>query len=150
MSRHKSRLSIIIPTFDRADYLWATVEDLLRQDFTEFELLIIDQSPEATPVPNDPRVHYYRVPPIGPLAGINEGIERACGEIILILNDDVTLGRFELFGCAYVLLSGSESSVEWVAASWIECSGPIPVEFNARSPGQDGRLKILLETALGS
>ena len=149
MSRHKSRLSIIIPTFDRADYLWATVEDLLRQDFTEFELLIIDQSPEATPVPNDPRVHYYRVPPIGPLAGINEGIERACGEIILILNDDVTLGRSDFLD-AHMSYYQDPRVVEWAAASSIECSGRIPVEFSARSPGQDGRLKILLETALGS
>ena len=92
MSTQKPLLSVIIPTFDRADYLWATVEDLLRQNFADFELLIIDQSPDATPVPSDPRVHYHRVPLIGPLAGMNEGIARARGEIILILNDDVTLG----------------------------------------------------------
>jgi molybdopterin-guanine dinucleotide biosynthesis protein A len=65
---------------------------LTEQYFTDFELIIIDQTSDPPPVQyNDPRVHYHRIPLIGPLAGINEGIVRACGEIILFLNDDVVI-----------------------------------------------------------
>ncbi len=86
------RLSVIIPTYDRPDYLWATVDQLLHQDFADFELLIIDQSPDRAPTQcSDPRVRHHYVPLMGPLAGINQGVARARGEIILILNDDVRL-----------------------------------------------------------
>jgi GT2 family glycosyltransferase len=87
------RLSVIIPTYNRPDYLRATVDQLVHQDFADFELLIIDQSPDRAPTQcSDPRVHHHYVPLIGPLAGINQGVARARGEIILILNDDVRLG----------------------------------------------------------
>jgi hypothetical protein len=69
------RLSIIIPTRNRPYHLRAVVDQLLtEQYFTDFELIIIDQTSDPPPVQyNDPRVHYHRIPLIGPLAGINEG-----------------------------------------------------------------------------
>ncbi len=87
------RLSIIIPTRNRPHHLRAVVNQLLNEQyFTDFELIIIDQTSDPPPVQyNDPRVHYHHVPLIGPLAGINEGVVRACGEVILILNDDVVI-----------------------------------------------------------
>jgi glycosyltransferase involved in cell wall biosynthesis len=40
-----SQLSIIIPTYNRSDYLRATVEQLLEQSFTDFELISSLTSP---------------------------------------------------------------------------------------------------------
>jgi GT2 family glycosyltransferase len=89
------RLSIIIPTRNRPHHLRAVVNQLLNEQcFTDFELIIIDQTSDTPPVQyNDPRVHYHRVPLIGPLAGMNEGVVRTCGEIILFLNDDVYIPK---------------------------------------------------------
>jgi GT2 family glycosyltransferase len=87
-----TRLSIIIPTYNRADFLCATVGQLLRQDFTEFELIIIDQTPDPPPLQHsDPRIRYYRVPVPGAPTAKNEGVLRARGEIILFLDDDVSI-----------------------------------------------------------
>ena len=40
-------ISIIIPTFDRYDCLQETCSALLRQDFSDIEILVIDQTPSV-------------------------------------------------------------------------------------------------------
>jgi GT2 family glycosyltransferase len=86
------QLSIIIPTYNRPDYLRATVEQVLEQNFTDFELIIIDQSPEPISLPSDSRLHYYHFATrLGAPQAKNEGIARANGEIFVFLDDDIKL-----------------------------------------------------------
>lgn len=85
------RLSIIVPTFDRPKELRDLVYQLLHQRFSDFEILIVDQSDDPIILNHDTRINHYHIPLIGPVAGTNEGISRARGEIVLILNDDVVL-----------------------------------------------------------
>ncbi len=67
MSTPTPRISIVMPVFNGAEHLQATLQSLLAQTFTDFELLIIDDgSTDATPAlieqAGDPRIRYLRNP----------------------------------------------------------------------------------------
>jgi len=93
-------LSVVIPTFNRPDYLCSTVRQVLEQRFTDCEVCVIDQSPSrvaetqatrlAAEFP-DSRLRYYWLEARGAPNAKNEGIARARGEIILFIDDDVIL-----------------------------------------------------------
>ena len=93
-------LSIVIPTFNRAPYVLSTVEQVLRQDFRDFELLVIDQSDlEQQAIVADGlrqhmdsrRLHYLRLTSVGVANARNEGLARVRGRVIMFLDDDVVL-----------------------------------------------------------
>ncbi len=93
-------LSIIIPTLNRGKLLLATVQQVLKQRFQDYEIWIVDQSEEkvashireslAATCP-DPRVHYLHLNRKGLPNARNEGLARAAGRIVLFLDDDVLL-----------------------------------------------------------
>jgi len=93
-------LSIIVATLNRGQLLLATVEQLLKQRFQDYEIWIVDQSDEtdaaavrerlASCLP-DPRLHYLHLNHKGLPNARNEGLVRATGRIVLFLDDDVLL-----------------------------------------------------------
>ncbi len=93
------RLSIIIPTYNRSQYVIRTVAQVLEQSFQDFELWVVDQSDveqaEANRIAlaamSDDRVNYLRCDARGVANARNEGLVRASHEIIVFLDDDVIL-----------------------------------------------------------
>jgi GT2 family glycosyltransferase len=97
---HDPQLSVIIPTLNRCGYLWSTVQQILRQDFADFEICVLDQSTseEAAAASarslgecTDRRLRYFRRQVKGVPNARNEGIALARGQIALFLDDDVIL-----------------------------------------------------------
>lgn len=95
------RVSVCIPTYNTARYLPETIESVLRQDFTEFELVICDnastdQTPEICRSYADPRIRYVRFEELTNQAGsFNRCLEQARGELITLLHaDDYFLSGF--------------------------------------------------------
>lgn len=94
------KLSIVIPTLNRPDYLWGTVRQLVWQGFADFEILVLDQSESeeaelaaarfGAECP-DPRLRYIRLSTKGSPNAKNEGIALARGDVVLFLDDDVIL-----------------------------------------------------------
>ena len=102
-----SPLTIIIPTFNRARFLIATVDQLLLQEFQDFELWVIDQSaPEQSEVIAQSlpawrarrEVNYLRLDIPGVANARNEGLSRARGGVIMFLDDDVILLNPDFLG----------------------------------------------------
>lgn len=88
------KVSVIIPTKNRADDLRCTVEDLIVQTRRPDEIIIVDQSsvpsfePASVPIP----VNYIYAPHIsGAAVARNIAMDRATGDIWLFLDDDVIL-----------------------------------------------------------
>ncbi len=87
-------MSVVIPAFDRPDYLRSAIESVLNQSFDNLELIVSD---DASPRPLgptvhgfcDPRVHYIRN---GATLGVNGNtrvaIAQARGKYLVVLNDD--------------------------------------------------------------
>lgn len=94
-------VSVVIATRDRPDSLRRTLDSLLRQEYSNFELLLVDNAPssDATQLliqENDlyaSRVSYIREERAGLAIAHNRALEEAKGELIAFTDDDVVLDR---------------------------------------------------------
>ena len=88
------RVSVIIPTFNRAHLLPNVVQSVLNQTFADFELIIVDDAStdntqEVVESFSDPRIRYIKHEQNkGGGAARNTGIEAARGEFIAFLDSD--------------------------------------------------------------
>lgn len=89
------RVSVLIPTYNRAEYLRLAVRSVLTQSFQDFELLILDDastdhSPQVIEeLRRDPRVITVKHPiNVGINANRNSGLARARGQYIAMLDSD--------------------------------------------------------------
>lgn len=86
------RFSTIIPTYNRAALLDATLESVLGQRFSDQEVIVIDDgSTDDTPsmlAGYGERIHVLRQVNQGPGAARNLGIEHARGQYIALIDSD--------------------------------------------------------------
>ena len=88
------KVSVIIPTYNRADVLYYALKSVLNQTFQDFEVFVIDDaSTDATSelikTFNDPRITYIRFETNRKSAAArNAGMEQARGEYIAFLDSD--------------------------------------------------------------
>jgi GT2 family glycosyltransferase len=92
------RVSVIIATYGRDDELKRAIESVLSQDFDGFELLVVDQTTHHSAAIRsyledqaDRRFQYFLVAPPSLPAARNFGLERARGEVVVYVDDDVEL-----------------------------------------------------------
>jgi GT2 family glycosyltransferase/glycosyltransferase involved in cell wall biosynthesis len=91
------RVSVVIPTHNRKAALGQCLDALARQSVLpqEFEVVIVDDgSTDGTREAVEERreqfqVRYFRQEPSGPGAARNLGIEKAAGELVLMIGDDI-------------------------------------------------------------
>lgn len=87
-------VSVVIPTYNRSDVISRAIESVLRQTFTDFEILIVDDcstdnTKQIVKRLDDPRICYYRHDTNqGGSAARNTGIEHAEGKYIAFLDSD--------------------------------------------------------------
>jgi glycosyltransferase involved in cell wall biosynthesis len=93
-------VSVIIPTFNRAEFLIKAIESVLRQSYRDFELIVVDDgSTDQTAgalAPYQDRVQIVRQPNHGVSAARNAGISRASGEFLAFLDSDDQWQRHKL------------------------------------------------------
>jgi len=87
-------VSIIMPTFNRAQYIIETIESIQKQTFSNWELLIMDNGSEdntwdlVTKV-NDKRIRLYKTEKRLGIAGTrNEGLKKAKAELVAFIDSD--------------------------------------------------------------
>lgn len=89
------KVSIVIPTYNRERCVLDLINCLLRQDYDNFEILVIDQSDvlsdEKRKVIKEypDLIRYYWIEDRGRSLAKNYGILEASGEIILFCDDDI-------------------------------------------------------------
>jgi glycosyltransferase involved in cell wall biosynthesis len=86
-------VSVVVITYNAADFVAHAIESVLQQSWTRLELIVVDDgSTDATASVverfRDDRVSYVRQQNKGPNAARNEGIRRARGEFIAFLDCD--------------------------------------------------------------
>ncbi|MBI3589576.1 MAG: glycosyltransferase family 2 protein [Candidatus Liptonbacteria bacterium] len=87
------KISAIITTWNRALMLHRAISSVLGQTFTEFELLILDNSSSDNTADvvkefNDPRIYYIRHAPGNISWARNLGVRESRGEFLAFLDDD--------------------------------------------------------------
>ena len=86
-------VSAIVTTFNRADYLKKAIESVLNQTFTDFELLILDNSSTDNTESvvksfGDNRLRYIKHKPLGISQARNLAVREATCKFISFLDDD--------------------------------------------------------------
>ncbi|MCU0537051.1 MAG: hormogonium polysaccharide biosynthesis glycosyltransferase HpsN [Hydrococcus sp. Prado102] len=92
-------ISVIVPTYRREEPLKETIEDVLKQDYPNFEVLVVDQTPTHEPeiqtyleqLVKTGKISWFRVNWASLPGARNYGVRRSRGEIILFIDDDVKL-----------------------------------------------------------
>jgi len=87
------RATAIITTFNRKELARKAIASVLAQTFTDFELIVLDNSSkdgteEMVKSFNDPRIVYVKHPQLTIAAARNLGVKTARGEFLGFLDDD--------------------------------------------------------------
>jgi GT2 family glycosyltransferase/glycosyltransferase involved in cell wall biosynthesis len=89
------RLSVVIPLYNHARFIGPAVDSVLAQTYSVSEIIIVDDGSTdesagiaAALSARDPRVIFWSKANGGAHAAINDGIHRATGDLIAVLNSD--------------------------------------------------------------
>lgn len=86
------RVSVLVPTFNRANYIAECLDSLLEQTMPALEIIVIDDGSEDGTAevlkPYGQRIRYIRKDNGGKPTAVNLGLTLAQGELIWILDDD--------------------------------------------------------------
>jgi glycosyltransferase involved in cell wall biosynthesis len=93
LKQEKPLVSVILPTYNRAKYLKLALESVLRQDFKDFELLVIndgstDNTEEVVNSFSDERIVYVRQENQGEYPATNNGLRLARGKYLTWIHSD--------------------------------------------------------------
>ena len=93
MSDHRPRVSVILPTYNRAHYLEEAICSVLCQTFHDFELIVIDDgstdnTADVLAFFDDPRLHVIVQKNLGRSRARNAGLRTARGSYIAFLDSD--------------------------------------------------------------
>ena len=102
------KVSVVIPTYNRAHLLGRAIDSIRAQTLTDWELIVVDDgSTDETQAlmrhycAKDSRIHYVRQPHFGaPARGLNLGLRLARGAYLHKQDDDDAVGSRKLEKCA--------------------------------------------------
>ena len=145
---HNPKVTVCLPTFNKARYLPAAIKSVLAQDFRNYELLIVnDASPDDTDKIvrgfEDSRIRYFRNPQnLGLVENWNNCLELARGDYAMIFHDDDIMLPGLLRREVEVLESNPEVVLVHTAAQVIDADGAVlcvtrPSSWPAFSRGLD-------------
>lgn len=134
-------VSVIIPCYNQAHFLGQAIESVLRQDYSDFEVIVVDDgsSDDTSEVAAGyPRVRIIRQPHEGISGARNRGLEESSGSYLVFLDSDDRLLPHALSvevnylrdhsRCAFVFGNHRE-----IAADGSLLSTPLPVAVEGDS-----------------
>lgn len=89
-------ITILTPSFNQAQYIRATIDSVLSQDFPDFEYLVVDGGSNDGTVDilksySDPRMRWISERDKGQTDALNKGLRATSGEILTWINSDDVL-----------------------------------------------------------
>lgn len=93
------KISLIIPTYNREEFLVDTLKCAFDQDFDDYEIIVVDQTPKHRQETisflneNHHRFIHLALPIPSLTQARNMGVERASGEIIIMVDDDTLFDK---------------------------------------------------------
>lgn len=126
------KISVIIPSFNQGRFLEQTIQSVLKQNYPNLELMILDGGSSDQSVniirKYEPHLAFWRSSKDeGHYAAIQEGFARSSGEIQTWINSDDLLAENSLQTAARVFLAFP--NVEWITG----CKSIVKTTFNSSS-----------------
>ena len=93
MSNGSPFFTVVIPVYNRADLIGRTIKSVISQTFADFEIIVVDDGSvddlkEALSIFKDPRLNIVRQNKSGASSARNNGIDRARGAYVALLDSD--------------------------------------------------------------
>lgn len=122
------RFTIVVPSFNQADYLPACLDSLLDQNDVDLEILVYDGgstdgSREIIERHADRLAYWQSQPDDGQAAAIRAGFDRATGEVLGWLNSDDILMPGALAHARDALQGNPDAGLVYGDAVWIDSQG---------------------------
>jgi Glycosyl transferase family 2 len=140
--RRRPRVSIVVPTYNRAGLLEAAIESVLEQDYPDVELIVLDDgSTDDTPdvlrrLADRSRASFRveRHPNMGFVRTLNRGFELASGEIFGLVPDDDLLRPGAISALVGALDADPDAVLAYSGYDVIDGGGEtlrtvVPIEF---------------------
>lgn len=119
--KDKTLISVIMPVYNRVNYICGAVHSILQQDYEKIELIIIDDGSSISiqdfvelNCPS-PKIRYLKKDHGGLSSALNEGIKNAYGHYIAFLDDD-DLWHPEMISSCFTAMA--EGNADIVAAGY--------------------------------
>ena len=130
-------VSIITPSYNQAEYLEATIQSVLAQEYHHLEYIIVDGgstdgSVEIIQRYADRLAWWVSEPDAGQTEAINKGFAHASGEILAWLNSDDTYEAGAVAGAVSFLEGHPEVGLVYGDANFIDAEGRVIGKFNAQ------------------
>lgn len=137
----KPFFSIIIPTYNREEFLKIAVYSVINQNFSDFELIVVDDgSTDGTKTMleniNDPRLRFYTNKHAGVSAARNFGLTQAQGEFICFLDSDDRFRKQKLEITHYYIKKIPECKIFHTDEIWYRSGSLLPQKnYHAKPTG---------------
>lgn len=121
-------ISVVIPVYNGGKTITSTIESVLNQTFTDFELIVVnDGSQDSTLAAineiKDARIRVFSFPNSGVSASRNRGLAEAKGEFISFLDADDLWTSDKLEVQLKALQENPQAAVAYSWSDWIDESG---------------------------
>lgn len=145
-------ITVIIPTYNRSKTLLRAIESVIKQTFTDWELLVVDDCSTDDTIgvvtqisQKDSRIRYYKLPKnSGANAARNLGIQQSTCDIISFLDSDDIMHPDNLSNQLIAFTNNSNLGVSYVGADYYDGDKYISTVHNRTR----GNLEIYLFTNL--
>ncbi len=128
---HRPKISVLIPLYNSAAFIRETIDSVLAQTFSDFELLLMDDgssddTADIVRTYQDPRIRYERCP--HDFSGtFNRGVDIARGKYVALLDHDDMMvprrlqmqydfmeSRPDIVACGGIMRTSGKISIDWV------------------------------------
>ena len=116
MQKAAKRISVVVPTYNQAEYLWACLDSIWFQDYPDIEIIVVaDPSPDDTAevlaafrraVENDRVSHAARLEDDGTVSRAEYPRYRAGGRTLVIRENPERLGHTPSYNLGFTLATG--------------------------------------------
>lgn len=112
-------VSVIMPCFNASLFIGESIESVLKQSHTQFELIIVndgstDDSEVIIKSFLDERIQYYHIPNVGQCKASNFGLSKAKGDYIKFFDADDVMNDTHI-ECLLKVLNGSQADIAFGA-----------------------------------
>ena len=84
-----TKISVLVPTFNRPDFIRGAIEAILEQSYQNFEIIVKDGGESIEHLlPDDERIKYIHNKDRGITDAMNQAMKAATGDIFVWANDD--------------------------------------------------------------
>ena len=128
MKLESPTISVIVPTYNRADMLADCIDSILNQTMNDFEVIVVsdgstDQTKEVIGNYNDPRLLFFEKENGGQASARNLGIKKSKGKYISFCDDDDRFYSDHLEILHRILETNKDIGLVYSDAVWVYKNG---------------------------